>query len=205
MHASHQVTDIPTDIRAHTIQHDRHAVTYACGQVHVAPPPDGVTGRDLLLFRRGVTVGLSQVRLVPGPNEKQQPARLLRECLCHRKYDVLRFLTDLRIPPTSNQAERDPRPAKTQQKIFGRLTSERAARDRYAIRGYLSTAAKHGTAIFTAILGALTGNPWMPPIPQYAGTLPASNHAAQLDITQAEWLECITGLRPSPTRHARAG
>jgi hypothetical protein len=25
--------------------------------------------------------------------------------------------------------------------------------------GYLSTAARHGTAIFTAILGALTGNP----------------------------------------------
>ena len=29
-------------------------------------------------------------------------------------------------------------------------------------------AAKHGTAIFTAVLGARTGNPWMPPIPQYA-------------------------------------
>jgi transposase len=28
---------------------------------------------------------------------------------------VLRFLTDLRIPPTSNQAERDLRPSKTQQ------------------------------------------------------------------------------------------
>ena len=38
-------------------------------------------------------------------------------------------------------------------------------RDRYAIRGYASTAAKHGTAVFTAIRDALAGNPWMPPIP----------------------------------------
>jgi transposase len=53
-----------------------------------------------------------------------------------READVLRFLSDLQIPPTSNQAERDLRPAKTQQKIPGRLRSEKAARDRYAIRGF---------------------------------------------------------------------
>ena len=44
VHASHQVTDIPADVQAQTIQYDRHAVTCACGQVHVAPPPGGVTG-----------------------------------------------------------------------------------------------------------------------------------------------------------------
>ena len=57
---------------------------------------------------------------------------------------MLRFLTDTAIPPTSNQAERDLRPSKTQQKISGRLRSEKTTRDRYAIRGYASTAAKHG-------------------------------------------------------------
>ena len=57
---------------------------------------------------------------------------------------MLRFLTDTAIPPTSNQAERDLRPSKTQQKISGRLRSEKTTRDRYAIRGYGSTAAKHG-------------------------------------------------------------
>ena len=35
---------------------------------------------------------------------------MLLECLKNREADVLRFLTDLRIPPTSNQAERDLRP-----------------------------------------------------------------------------------------------
>ena len=47
---------------------------------------------------------------------------------------MLRFVYDLRIPPTSNDAERDLRLAKTQQKISGRLRSEMTARHRYAIR-----------------------------------------------------------------------
>jgi hypothetical protein len=49
-----------------------------------------------------------------------------------------------RIPPTNNLAERDLRPNKTQQKISGRLTSEKATRNRLAIRSYISTAVKHG-------------------------------------------------------------
>ncbi len=99
------------------------------------------------------------------PGRKQQPGRDLLECLRDRQADVLRFTTDLRIPPTSNQAERDLRPAKTQQKISGRLRSEQVTRDRYAIRGYISTVAKHGAHVLTAIHDALAGNPWMPPIP----------------------------------------
>ena len=51
------------------------------------------------------------------------------------------------------------------QKISGRLRSEKTTRDRYAIRGYASTAVKHGTAVFTAIRDALAGNPWIPPFP----------------------------------------
>ncbi len=35
----------------------------------------------------------------------------------------------------------------------------------YAIRGYVSTAARHGINVFTAPRGALTGNARMPPIP----------------------------------------
>jgi transposase len=78
---------------------------------------------------------------------------------------VLRFLTDTAIPPTSNQAERDLRPSRTQQKISGRLRSLQATRDRYAIRGYASTAAKHGINALTAIRNALAGTPWIPPVP----------------------------------------
>ena len=81
---------------------------------------------------------------------------------------MLRFLTDTAIPPTSNHAERDLRPAKTQQKISGRLRSETTTRHRYGYRGYASTARKHGIDVFTAIKDALTGNPWIPPIPASA-------------------------------------
>ena len=64
-----------------------------------------------------------------------------------------------------HKAERDVRPAKTQQKISGRLRSEKTTRDRYAIRGYASTAKKHGHQVFTAIRDALAGTPWIPPVP----------------------------------------
>lgn len=40
---------------------------------------------------------------------------------------------------------------------MGRLRSEQATRDRHAIRGYLSTATKHGVHVLTAIHDALAG------------------------------------------------
>jgi transposase len=127
--------------------------------------PAQQAAEHLRLFRHGVLAGLSDVPRVPGAGEKQPPGRLLLECLRHRQADVLRFLTDTAIPATNNQAERDARPAKTRQKISGRLRSEKTTRHRYAIRGYASTAVKHGQPVFTAIRDALAGNPWIPPIP----------------------------------------
>jgi transposase len=120
---------------------------------------------DLVLFRNAVRVGLSEVRRVPSANSKQKTGRCLLECLRDREEDVIRFTTDLRISPTSNQAERDLRPSRTQQKISGRLRSEKTTRDRYAIRGYLDTARKHGQPVMDVIRGIFTGNPWMPALP----------------------------------------
>ena len=144
-----------------------HAANTARGQGLSAAPADA-TAADLRLFRSAVLVGLQEVPRVPGAKAKQNPGRMLLECLRDREADVLRFLSDLQIPPTSNQAERDLRPAKTQQKISGRLRSEKAARDRYAIRGYASTAAKHGASALAALRDALAGNAWMPPLPEIA-------------------------------------
>lgn len=122
--------------------------------------------RDALLrrFRNGMLVGLSDT-LSAGTRPGERKARLLLEVLRDRPDDVLRFAHDLRVPPTSNQAERDLRPSKIQQKISGRLTSEERTRDRYAILGYLSTAAKHGLDKITVLRDALTGRPWMPALP----------------------------------------
>src|SRR5258706_15880205 len=84
-------------------------------------------------LRAGVAVGLSEVDRNPDPKGKQPPGRCLLEMLHDRPGDVVRFAYDLNVPPTSNQAERDLRPAKTQQKISGRLTSETVTRARYRV------------------------------------------------------------------------
>jgi transposase len=139
-----------------------HAANQARTQGLAAIPGD-IAGPLIKAFRHGVILGLGQVKRVGG--RKQAPCRELLECLHHRQDDVLRFAFDLRIPPTSNQAERDLRPAKTHQKISGRLRSEETTRHRYAIRGYISTVRKHGAGVLTALRHALTGNPWMPPLP----------------------------------------
>ncbi|MFG2251002.1 IS66 family transposase, partial [Spirillospora sp. NPDC048823] len=129
--------------------------------------PAGTRAMWTRSFRHGVRIGLAEVRRTPGPAKTvtQPVGRMLLETLRDRQDDVLRFTSDLRIPPTNNQAERDLRPAKTQQKISGRLRSERATQHRYAVRGYLSTAAKHGVDLLTAIRESLLGRPWMPPDP----------------------------------------
>jgi hypothetical protein len=66
---------------------------------------------------------------------------------------------------TQTPASQVKQQAKTQQKISGRLRSEQVTHDRYAVRGYISTVAKHGAHVLTAIHDALAGDPWMPPIP----------------------------------------
>ncbi len=122
--------------------------------------------RDELIkqFRHGVLCGLSDTTR-HGTKPGERKTRLLLEVLTDRQADVLRFAHDLNVPPTSNQAERDLRPAKIQQKISGRLTSEQRTKDRYRIRGYLSTAAKHGRNMLDALRDAILGRPWTPPDP----------------------------------------
>jgi transposase len=129
--------------------------------------PAPVSAPLITAYRDAVTAGLADLAARPGATRlhHRQHRQKLLEDLRDREHDVLRFTTDTRIPPTTNQAERDLRPAKTQEKISGRLRCETTTSHRYAIRGYLSTASKHGTGMLTALRDALTGTPWMPPIP----------------------------------------
>ncbi len=146
-----------------------HAASQARDQGLAAVPPE-LAGPLAGAFRGAVATGLAEMAAMPRGLRKnyRQPCQQLLHDLRDRESDVLRFTTDLRVPPTSNQAERDLRPAKTQDKISGRLRSETATRHRYAIRGYISTAAKHNTDVLTALRDALLGIPWMPPIPDTA-------------------------------------
>ena len=115
-------------------------------------------------------MGLSAVPRIPGPKHStaQHPGRDLLEFCRDREDDVLRFTTDTRIWPTNNISERGVRPAKTQQKISGRLTSEQTTQDRLDIRSYIDTARKHGHDVLTVLHSLFTGNPWQPPAPQPA-------------------------------------
>jgi len=126
------------------------------------------TARPLITeFRRARAVGLAAVPRIPGPKNStaQHPGRDLLEFCRDREDDVLRFTTDTRIWPTNNISERGVRPAKTQQKISGRLTSEETTQDRLDIRSYIDTARKHGHDVLTVLRSLFTGNPWRPPIP----------------------------------------
>src|SRR3954454_4314255 len=79
---------------------------------------DAVKNKLIKLFKDGVLVGLSDTTS-RGDRPGERKARLVLEVLRDREADVLRFAHDLNVPATSNQAERDLRPAKTQQKISG--------------------------------------------------------------------------------------
>jgi transposase len=124
-------------------------------------PPE-IAGFYLTLFTQAVAVGFSLHPRAPG--REQTKTRNLLERLRERGGEVLRFAHDLRVPFTNNQAERDLRPAKTQLKISGCHHSTAGATAWLRVRGYISTARKHGINVMTAIRDAITGDPWTPPV-----------------------------------------
>jgi transposase len=89
-----------------------------------------------------------------GPPPRRVGHNLLLR-LSTRKPDVLRFLTDPRVPFTNNLAERGGRMMKLRQKISGGFRSEPGAADFAVIRSLLSTARKQGWGM----LHTLTSDP----------------------------------------------
>jgi transposase len=104
----------------------------------------------------------------PRTGKKGRPAlgpagSLLARLDTHRA-DVLRFATDFRVPFDNNQAERDVRMVKLQQKISGCWRSETGAHAFLDLRSYLSTAHKHGQGAMVVLRDLFTGQPWIPAI-----------------------------------------
>jgi len=92
---------------------------------------------------------------------RQTPARNLLTRLDRDREDVLRFAHDFRVPFDNNQAERDIRMIKLQQKISGCWRTIPGAEQFLALRAYLSTAAKNGQSTID-VLTALAGRrPWL--------------------------------------------
>lgn len=95
---------------------------------------------------------------------KQSPARNLLERLWLGREQVLAFLDDLVIPFDNNQAERDLRMLKVQQKVSGcfRAPDGSGATAFARIRGYLSTLRKQRVALLAALETVFAGQPLYP-------------------------------------------
>lgn len=93
---------------------------------------------------------------------KLEPAAALLARLATHRADVPRFATDLRVPFDNNQAERDVRMLKPQQKISGGWRSQAGAEAFLDVRSYLSTAGKHGEQHLSVPRDLFAGHPWIP-------------------------------------------
>lgn len=145
-------------------------------ELHVAVQTAKANGATSLRARRLATFGKRYDALIaqgkklnpppPRTGKRGRPAlgpagSLLARLATHRE-DVLRFATDFRVPFDNNQAERDVRMVKLQQKISGGWRSENGAHAFLDVRSYLSTARKHQQSAMVVLRDLFTGHPWIP-------------------------------------------
>lgn len=96
-----------------------------------------------------------------GKKSQSKPKNLLDRFIGY-KDDILRFIHDFDVPFENNQAERDVRMMKVQQKISGTFRSTQGADSFCRIRGYISSVKKNKLSVIDAIQDALSGKPFIP-------------------------------------------
>jgi transposase len=122
---------------------------------------------------------------------RRSPAANLLGRLDRHRVEVLRFLDDLRVPFDNNQAERDLRMVKLQQKISGCWRTLAGAQAFLTVRSYVSTARKQRVNPLHALRQLFQGSPWLP-APAGTEQLPRTEEVSSNSQACA--------VRPSSTR-----
>jgi hypothetical protein len=98
-------------------------------------------------------------------HEGNHPGYALGCWLRDYKEQVFLFTRDFAVDWTTNVAERGAKAAKRHQAVSGYWHSLATLARWCRIRSYLDSAAAHGITALDAIRDALTGKPWLPPLP----------------------------------------
>ncbi len=121
---------------------------------------------DILAEGFALNPDLPPTQAAGSPKKRGRPKRTPPLNLLIRlrdfKLQALAFMYDFRVPFDNNQAERDVRMVKVQQKVSGCFRTLEGAQRFGRIRGYISTARKNAKNVFEAIRDALDGNPFIP-------------------------------------------
>ncbi len=135
-------------------------------QDHLAPAAIGVL---VAQYDRLLNDAQQQVPPPPPPppgKTRGRPKQSVPQNLLNRLRDyrsaVLAFLYDFRVPFDNNQAERDVRMIKVQQKISGTFRSEKGAASFCRVRSYISTVRKHALKVIDALRSIFMGTPLLP-------------------------------------------
>ena len=119
------------------------------------------------IILRGVRANPPPAQTVPkrGRKKKSKAGNLVARL---RDYsgEVLRFVHDFRVPFENNEAERQLRMMKVQQKISGTFRSWQGAVAFCRIRSYIATCRKREVNVIDALSSVFDGRPLLPKMPQ---------------------------------------
>lgn len=142
------------------------ATALEAGQTALSPPE---LAEYELRYQKLIELGLAANPPPPGGwlrgkrgRPRQSRAKNLLDRLDKRREQVLLFAYRFDVPFDNNQAERDIRMVKVQQKISGCFRSAEGATYFCRIRSYLSTMKKQGENLLVALFQVFIGEPLLP-------------------------------------------